>query len=501
MRLYYHLIKATVIASLLGLSAVAFASTSPFTGTQLSEPFISATANSAGNLLGSTATTNSSGTTTYNYYSTGPNGSPANSLGNSIVDQYGSPNAGTGAFNVFSLSQPMEYAAGPSSNGEYPSATFVTMTATATVSNTFDSPQIMNFVGSTTTGQIAANLNFGYNQGPFYDNTGATLNGSNITFFPMATVTGVNATGAVAFDQLPSIGNNNSWQAKNMFYFSGGLLNSISDMGYGGITGGINSIGEVTGAVFTGTKLGPLSQDGLNGNNLQGIGEAFKTGSNGSGTQVFGTANGVSSYGTVINSSGQVGGYIALGSGQSEAFLSTAHGGLLVGLGAGAASDSTAVAFLNDNGQAIVYDSTTGAYYLYSAGVIVPVSSLTNGNTSAVIGFNNSGDIFLQDPYVYTPTSSSSLSASTLSTVSGAVSLTSTSTFQAVSTAQGGAAPSSLFYTDPSASTSTISLTSLSSPTGVSSPGTAGLLVLMLGSLLLRRDLAQRNKVQRNKLA
>ena len=82
--------------------------------------------------------------------------------------------------------------------------------------------------------------------------------------------------------------------------------------------------------------------------------------------QVFGTANGAASFGTVINSSGQVGGgYITLASGQTEAFLSTARGGLMVGLGAGASTDSTQVAFLNDSGQAIIWDTTSGMDYLY----------------------------------------------------------------------------------------------------------------------------------------
>ena len=107
------------------------------------------------------------------------------------------------------------------------------------------------------------------------------------------------------------------------------------------------------------------------------------------------------------------------------------------------------------------------------------------------MGFNNSGQILLSDPGLYSPGVGETLSASTLSGLSGAVNNSSTSTFQQVSAAQGGATPTSTFYTDPTASTSSIALGTVGS-SGVPGPATEGLLLLAaLGVLGLRK----RNKL------
>ncbi len=210
----------------------------------------------------------------------------------------------------------------------------------------------------------------------------------------------------------------------------------------------------------------------------------------------MGTANGVSSFGTAVNQSGQIGGYVTLASGQTEAFLSTAHGGLMVGIAPGAATDSTSVIFLNDNGQAIIWDSTSQMDYLYSAGVVVPLSSLisgfTAGNGQQIVGFNNAGQILLSDPSLDSVASTSNLSANYLSTLSGATSITSLSSYAAMASAQSGATPSASFYTAPSTSTGSGTLTTVgtfAAPTpSVPGPSTATLLALAsLGLLGLKR--------------
>lgn len=183
---------------------------------------------------------------------------------------------------------------------------------------------------------------------------------------------------------------------------------------------------------------------------------AFRTGANGSGATVFGTGPGVSSFGNAINNAGQVGGYVTLASGQTEAFLTTAHGGLLVGLGVGAASDSTQVDFLNNLGQAIVDDTTSGVWYFYSAGVMVPVTSLGAAANDPVVGFNDAGQILFQDPQLYTPTESDWGLASNLEQVSGALDITGTAAYASFVAAQANLVPDSGFFTDPVHSTDAV---------------------------------------------
>lgn len=493
MRSFKHALAFTLLSSILLSSAAAFAATSPYVGANLNLPFTATNVDSSGNIFGYTTSTDSNGYTIYNYYTTNVSGTTVTSLG-SVATLYGSPQSHYGSYlNPFSLSSDQQ-SASYNNTVSYDGAIYAnTLLSDANSSNLWESPQVGNFLGYTSSGSLVGNLNFGYDQSNFGQDVGAITNGTTTTYTQLDTFTGMNASGNIAITGYNIIGGS---PGHNMFEYNNGSVVQLSDLGYGGITTGVNSTGQVTGGLFQAmSQMNPpnyqtLNLTGITGtDNIYSVGVAFKTGANGVGTQAFGTANGVESQGTVINSAGQVGGYIVLANNQTEAFLSTARGGLMVGLGAGAATDSTTVAFLNDNGQAIIYDSTTNTYYLYSAGVIVPVSSLTNGNTSAVIGFNNNGDIILQDPTYYTVSSASDLSASTLSGLSGAVSLSSTSVYQAVSAAQGGATPTSTFYTDPAASTSTISLTSVGG-SGVPGPATGALLALaLLGSVLARRKI------------
>ena len=369
--------------------------------------------------------------------------------------------------------------------------------------------------------QIAANFYIqGQADGPYrgYSTGIANLNNNTVTVIGGSAVYGLNSSGiAVINYQQTSITNASTGTSSQvggaiaLVNTNTGALATVQSLGYGGLTvtdrwlgqfsgtptnqqafndsSGINATGQVTGGLYT-SALTTGSTLGV-GNTL-----AFRTGSNGAGTRLFGTANGISSMGTAINSSGQVGGYITLASGQTEAFLSTARGGLMVGLGAGASTDSTTVEFLNDSGQAIVLDSTTGIYYLYSAGYIVSVSSLTgqqetvsNGQCTAncVVGFNNLGQILLDGSTLLTPTSSNWSSATAMSTYSGATLISSTSQFSSIASAQNGITPTSTFYTDPSTSTSTIATQSVSTP----GPATIGLMLLALmtlGGISLKRN-------------
>lgn len=284
-------------------------------------------------------------------------------------------------------------------------------------------------------------------------------------------VGGINSSGAVSVANQTNFGTMTSTVQTSvgatLGYLAAGSTTPtvISDLGYGGNVGGLNDLGQVTGGFDVGyqsycTSNGSPPWTCTNNYNTR----AFRTGDNGVGTQVFGTANGVSSFGNVINNSGQVGGYITLASGQNEAFLTTAHGGLMVGLGAGAATDSTSVAFLNNYGQAIISDSTTNAEYLYSAGYVVPITSLGAPANDAVVGFNDAGQILLQDPALFSPTSSSFGSASAMASYTGATSITSTSTYQQVAAAQSNTTPDATFFSSPTTSTDTVSTQSVSGP-------------------------------------
>lgn len=359
-------------------------------------------------------------------------------------------------------------------------------------------------------GQIAAQVQMaGSNDEPYAGTYGAVANLSNGTMTVLggnSQLGGLNDSGVAVFSTGQVQTSTNSGPV--VYYYGtptstyttsttyGGAIElynqpgqtgvSVAGLGYGGWAGGINSTAEVTGGLYTGV-LQTQTQDNLNGNSNLTFGSgdtrAFRTGTNGSATQVFGTANGVSSLGTVINNSGQIGGYITLASGQTEAFLSTAHGGLMVGLGAGGTSDSTTVAFLNNNGQAIIDDTTTNTWYLYSAGYVVPITSLGANANDPVMGFNDAGQILLQDPQLLSPTSSDFGSATMMASYTGSTSLTSTGTYQQVAAVQSNTTPTSTFFTSPTTSTDSITLQSA----GVPEPGVLALLGLAAFAVLKLR--------------
>ena len=471
-----------------------------------------------------------------NYFLSGTNGSTSSSVSLNTASTSSQYSPG---LSVFSYSQFVS----PWSNGSYNTPNPLTGPMQTTDPGENGDPSIAAANSINDNGQIAANLYMqGQQDGLYEGNFAGIANLANNTVTLIgggASVYGLNSSGVAVFNYgIASTAGTTTYNvygqaATNTYSEIGGaieLVNSntgavttVQGLGYGGSTpttnyfgnisgdatyqqafndsSGINAYGQVTGGFYTST----LQTDTINystGTNTidsQGSGatRAFRTGDNGSGTQVFGTANGISSMGTAINSSGQIGGYITLSTGQTEAFLSTARGGLMVGLGAGASTDSSTVEFLNDNGQAIVYDSTTGIYYLYSAGYIVPVSSLTglqetvssSGQCTAncVVGFNNLGQILLDGNTLLSPTSSSWGSATTMSTYSGATLISSTSQFSSIASAQNGTTPTSTFYTDPSTSTSTITTQSVSTP----GPATIGLMLLALmtlGGISLKRN-------------
>ena len=184
----------------------------------------------------------------------------------------------------------------------------------------------MQFVGVNDNGVIAGNADFVGSDVPLEGTWGSVYNRTSgtMTLFN-GTVTGLSSSNYVSF-YTPSANvynpqtQTNSFTNQTINLLTPNLTEvNVGDFGYGGFTGGVNATGEMTGGLYT-----SAAGQAYTGTQYS---VAFKTGSNGAGTQYFGTANGVYSAGTVINSSGQVGGYITLASGQTEAFLSTARGG------------------------------------------------------------------------------------------------------------------------------------------------------------------------------
>jgi hypothetical protein len=256
----------------------------------------------------------------------------------------------------------------------------------------------------------------------------------------------------------------------------------INPLGFGGTGTALNLTGQVTGGLLTTQSFNYESPD--DGFYSSGVGFladpskmiAFETGANGTGIKYLGLANGIGSEGFAINDQGQVGGEIVLASGQTEAFLTTTHGGMVVGLGAGAPGDSTATLFVNNLGQAIIIDATTESYYLYSAGKIIPIESLLHVSDfwgfAVITGFNNNGDILVGDPIVLNaPTDWNAINGT-----DGVVDVTSTLAYQQISAAQGGATPGASFFT--------LSPSDDSGGSSVPEPATFGL--LGLGALFAR---------------
>lgn len=307
-----------------------------------------------------------------------------------------------------------------------------------------------------------------------YDPTGG---GGSPTPYDVYTSTGTYSVLPASVTPV-ALGNNNSvagdyttgaglTEAAYVAAGSGAITATFDSTGLGSQAAAVNATGQVAGTQVM---------------NSSGATEAFYTGTNGSGEHLLGTAGATSSAATVINSNGQVGGYITLASGQTQAFLTTAHGGLLVGLGVGASTDNTEVTALNDSGQAIVNDLTSNTQYLYSSGVLVPLSSFFTNTSNCTgscgmqgaFGVDNYGRVFFNDPGMIT-VNTANYTQSTLLNLQSATLYTSTSTYQSVSTAQGGATPGTSFSsTTPPAAPS------------VPAPLSFGLALLGLGLIALR---------------
>jgi hypothetical protein len=182
----------------------------------------------------------------------------------------------------------------------------------------------------------------------------------------------------------------------------------IATLGYGGNGVAINDLGQVTGNDFTSAQSYSPSANGGEGGYSTPNTEAFETAPNGGAVtylgMTIGTNVGVSSTATSINNAGNVGGYITLADGQTEAFISDrAHGNILdpISVPGEGSGDSTKVLFLNGSGQAIIQDVSENAYYLDNGGAEYNVASLFSPSALAgltitgVAGFNNAGAILL----------------------------------------------------------------------------------------------------------
>jgi hypothetical protein len=404
-------------------------------------------------------------TTTNTYAVTGANGVGSTSLGSTVNQGYQ-----TGV-NLFTLESWSAWNA--SGYGYTPSTPTITAGGQT---NDSAGPLVYNFVGVNNAGAVAANINFqGRQDAPIEGDLGAVANANGtITYLGYGSnVTGLNAAGTVSYNQAT---NPYSDPPSGKVLTAGSVTPTVvTDLGHGSTALAINASGQVTGSLFTVAPTNYTSDPYSYDSTLTGPSRAYRSGANGSGTGqvVFGTGPGVSSTGLAINDSGIVGGYITLSSGQDEAFLTTSHGGLLVGLGTTSPTDSTATLFVNNSGQAIVEDMTTDRYYFYNAGAMVDVAALGGGTPEGdpVIGFNNLGEILLSDPDLLQVVNASNLSASNILS-SGGFDVTTTQGFQDIANSQ-GVAPDASFFNTPNTSTDS-SFTAYNSSSYQSPVGSGG---------------------------
>jgi hypothetical protein len=482
------ILRAAVLAALFGASSVAMAADYVVT------PIVGTAQALAPNGIVVGYTTNGDGS--QSLYMTGANGAaPLTNLGGTSPSGSWYPYNGSGQFSFGSY------------YGSLPAGTASSITPSP--SSYLFSPGLATFVAVNSAGAVAANAN-SYS-GAF----GVILNANGTETALGGTVSGLNASGAAVFNggsggqifgnsytaPVPSaflpvvesvLGNVGTFQgtfytvtASPSYYLPAGSTTPVAvpDLGYGSTALGVNNTGQVTGTLFTNSQLEAADIENDQGGGVagywnyphinfnSGTNKAFRTGANASGLTVFGVANGVASTGTAINATGQVGGYITLSNGTEEAFLSTAHGGLLVGLGVGNPGDSAQVEFLNDLGQAIILDNTTDAYYLYSGGSDIAITSLGAAAYDPVVGFNDAGQILLADPEILTPTTP----GTDISGLSGAYSNTGTYAYAALAASQGFAPTGgSTFFTDPAASDDSSFSTYSGPSTGGGDPSLSG---------------------------
>jgi len=490
-------LRLAIASVLLSASSLAMAQT--YVASSVPGTAVALTQN--GSVLGYENNTNG----TQSLYLTGANGgSPVVSLGGTTAGPYG-------PYGPMSSSGP--FATGYST----PAAAGTARVASSAPGLSFSS-SFATLVGANDSGAVAANASY------YTGTSGVVLNSNGSLTSVGGLIAGINASGAVVFSTsntalggknialttvpsslLPVVesvltpipGGTYMWAgsetigAGTSYVLAGGSLtpSAVADLGYGSRANALNASAQVTGAIYNGpiaaradyieqlvggVDMGNWSYPSFS---LAGInGQAFRTGANGAGVTLFGTGGGIASVGTAINDAGQVGGDITLAGGQTEAFITTATGSLMVGIGAGAPGDSTTVAYLNDLGQAIIEDNTRDSFFLYSDGEVVALTSLGAPAYDQVVGFNDAGQILLADPELLSPVTP----VVSLASIAGAYANSSTGAYAAVAGAE-GYAPTASFDANPTHSTdgAFAPYTPGSSPGGgspVPAPGVLGLL-------------------------
>jgi len=186
----------------------------------------------------------------------------------------------------------------------------------------------------------------------------------------------------------------------------------ISTLGYGGNGVALNATGQVVGNDFMAaqTCIGGYGAQCQNGYFTTPNTEAFVTAANGGAVTylgaTIGTTVGVSSTATSVDNAGAVGGYITLADGQTQAFISDpGSSNALVAVDTPddtGGYDYTQTLFLNNAGQAVIWDQSTNTYWLDNGGTDYLVSSLFASSAipsgdyiNGVAGLNDAGEILI----------------------------------------------------------------------------------------------------------
>jgi hypothetical protein len=311
-----------------------------------------------------------------------------------------------------------------------------------------------NGVGSTQIAQATAYAGFQPDTTTFlyYQNSGTNPLGPIVSSFP-SVISGlalqINSSGA-------AIGTPQSVYTGYAEVRSGGATTTYGgefDFNHDPLPGVLSNSGALAGA-FNGSSLTntlsfwapgststtPSSQITLagtvaSGQNPYGPGLAISNATNRIGGSIYGASGeqafytgpnahtvsyipaSAANYGSsadTINDAGQIGGQLKYLTGDvftgvlSETAYITTSTGTIIPIGVGAVGDYSNTLFLNDANQAIIEDTTSGAYYFYSGGTVYSVDSILGltGN-DPVVGLTSSGGIVLGDPAIYTPDLSS----------------------------------------------------------------------------------------------
>jgi hypothetical protein len=104
-----------------------------------------------------------------------------------------------------------------------------------------------------------------------------------------------------------------------------------------------------------------------------------------------------------------------------------------VPIAVGAPGDTTSVEFVNDAGDAIVADDTTGISYLYDGGSVYNLGTLLgtgNINPYNIVGFTSTDEVVVSDPQEYIFTMGQTLTGGTTNNTTSLY-----TTFEATNTA------------------------------------------------------------------